>query len=512
MTFQRRLLLGFALMTVPVLLVGAEAMRSNALERRALEALGQGLGRGRTYAEVETAMFNQSEVLWRALSGLEPGARREYALQGEVVRYWFERWRGELRPDERQLGENVRILHREIEQVGDSVFRLIDAGRREAGYNLARRELRYRLLPALTEVNHEIYRRAREYSVQRAFARVEEVVNAERRALLAILVLAAVLGPAAAWLIARGLARPIRELREAMAVVGAGDLDHPITARGGDEIGDLARSFAQMTGRLREARAEQLRLNGELGERLTQLERAQAQVVQSEKLASVGQMAAAVAHGLRNPLASLRASAQLALRHPDSPAAREQLHAMVEEVDRLDHRIGHLLAFSRPAPVRPLREPAGPLVEGLLPPLAHLLAERRVTLARAIAPGLPEILVDPVRVEQAVTEVVANALDAMPQGGTLTVGARVEPGADGAPCVAITIGDTGPGIPPEALPSVFEPFFTTRAEGTGLGLAIARRFTEQNGGRLTLASRPGEGTTVRFEFPVAPAAVGAVPA
>ncbi len=265
MTFQRRLLLGFALMTVPVLLVGAEAMRSNALERRALEALGQGLGRGRTYAEVETAMFNQSEVLWRALSGLEPGARREYALQGEVVRYWFERWRGELRPDERQLGENVRILHREIEQVGDSVFRLIDAGRREAGYDLARRELRYRLLPALTEVNHEIYRRAREYSVQRAFARVEEVVNAERRALLAILVLAAVLGPAAAWLIARGLARPIRELREAMAVVGAGDLDHPITARGGDEIGDLARSFAQMTGRLREARAEQLRLNGELG-------------------------------------------------------------------------------------------------------------------------------------------------------------------------------------------------------------------------------------------------------
>src|SRR5206468_12361632 len=148
-------------------------------------------------------------------------------------------------------------------------------------------------------------------------------------------VLAAGLG--ASWLISRGLARPIGELRQAMAVVGAGALDHEIEPRSRDEIGELASAFAHMTEQLRQSRA---------------------QLVQSEKLASIGQMAAAVAHGLRNPLASLRAAAQLARHRVEGPpaAAREQLSAIIEQVDRLDLRIAHLLTFSRPAPLRPLRE------------------------------------------------------------------------------------------------------------------------------------------------------------
>jgi signal transduction histidine kinase len=508
MTFQRKLLLGFLLMVLPLLLVGAEAIRSNALERRALDELGTSLSRTRTYAEVETAMFNQSEVVWRYLSGLDPTARDEFRMSGEVVDYWFDRWSTELRPNERELADAVRTIQGQIVQVSDSVFRLADAGQREQAYVLARRELKGRLQPALTEMNHEIYRRAREFSVKTAFANVERIVVTERRILLGILVTALAVGLLTSLLIARGLGRPISRLREEMAIVGAGRLDHPIDVRSPDEIGDLARSFAQMTDSLRQSRSAMEQLNAELEAKIRQLERTQAQLVQSEKLASIGEMAAAVAHGLRNPLASLRASAQLVERHPDSPSAREHLTSIIEEVDRLDRRISHLLSFSRPAPFHPLRESVTQLVEGLLAPFAPLARERAVALQVRVAPGLPDVRVDPMQIEQAIVEIVSNALDAMPSGGCLSVGADPDPAAEGGAGVVLTIADTGRGIPENVLPSVCEPFFTTRQEGTGLGLAIAKRYIEQNGGRLEITSRAGAGTTVRIRLP----AVAAEPA
>src|SRR3954452_8013287 len=104
-------------MVLPALLVGAEAIRNNALERRALQALGASMSRTRTYAELETAMFNQSEVIWRYLSGLDPGARREFALNGEGVDYWQQKWRGELRPEEMQLADGVAGIQRQIVRV-----------------------------------------------------------------------------------------------------------------------------------------------------------------------------------------------------------------------------------------------------------------------------------------------------------------------------------------------------------------------------------------------------------
>src|SRR5437764_6427880 len=264
-----------------------------------------------------------------------------------------------------------------------------------------------------------------------------------------------------------------------MAVVGAGDLDRAIQPRSHDEIGELARAFARMTEQLRQSRA---------------------QLVQSEKLASIGQMAAAVAHGLRNPLASLRAAAQLARHRVDAPAAREQLDAIVEQVDRLDLRIAHLLQFSRPAPFRPLRESVRALVDGALAGFTELLRQRKVELAVHAPAALPDIQVDPMRLEQALTELVANALDAMPEGGRLEVTTRAEPSASGAG-VVVEVTDSGRGIAPEILPNLCEPFFTTRPEGTGLGLAIAKRYVEEAGGRLDIASTVGHGTTVRIWLP-----------
>jgi signal transduction histidine kinase len=483
-TFQRKLLFGFSLMVLPALLVGAEAIRSNSLERRALTALGESMARTRTYAELETAMFDQTELVWRYLSGLDATARQEFVLTGQVVDYWQDRWRGELKPDEMALADGVAGIQRQIVAVSESVFSLADAGHRVEAYRLAQRELRGRLQPALTQMNREIYRRARESSVKGAYGRLEEILAAEGRTLLAIIALALAAGLTASWLISRSLARPVAELTSAMAVVGAGDLDHPIHATSRDEIGDLARALARMTAQLRESRQ---------------------QLVQAEKLASIGEMSAAVAHGLRNPLASLRAAAQLVRRHPGSPSATEHLDAIIEEVDRLDRRINHLLSFSRPVPFRPVIESVPRLIEELLPAVAQPIREQQVDLEMAVPPTLPPVRVDPMQVEQAILEIVSNALDAMPAGGHLRIGAFVADGA--APGdVVVEVTDTGGGIPDDVLPSVCEPFFTTRQEGTGLGLAIAKRYVEQNGGRLEIATRPGVGTTVRVRLPTEGAA------
>jgi len=437
------------------------------------------MGRTRTYAELETAMFDQNELIWRYLSGLDETARQEFRLTGEVVDYWQQRWRDELRPEEAPLADGVAQIQRQIVTVADSVFRLADAGQRDTAYRLAQRELGGRLQPLLTQLNREVYRRARESSVRGAYGRLEEILRAEGRTLVAIIVLALLAGLTASWLISRSLARPVSELTRAMAAVGGGDLDHPIETTASGEIGDLARALASMTRQLRESRE---------------------QLVQAEKLASIGEMSAAVAHGLRNPLASLRAAAQLVRRHPASPSATEHLDAIIEEVDRLDRRITHLLSFSRPAPFHPVSESIPRLIEELLPAVAQPIREQGVALEMDIAAALPQVRVDPMQLEQAILEIVSNALDAMPSGGRLRIGAFATDGtAPGG--VVVEVSDTGGGIPEQVLPSVCEPFFTTRQEGTGLGLAIAKRYVEQNGGRLEIATRPGDGTTVRLRLP-----------
>src|SRR5947208_16425994 len=425
-------------MVVPTLFVGVQAIRTNALERATLEALGQRLARSRTYADVEDAMFNQTQVIWRYLSG-DPAAKREFPLTEQVVGYWLDRWTAGLPPDEVKHAEGVRQIEADIRAVAARVFKLHDAGQRDAAALIARREPVERLRRGVSRVNGEVYRQARELSVQGAVTQMQAIVEAKRRVLWGTGLLALVAGLLASWLIARDLARPLNQLRQAMAVVGAGDLDHAIVPSSADEIGELARAFARMTEQLRQSRA---------------------QLVQSEKLASIGQMAAAVAHGLRNPLASLRAAAQLARHRVDAPAAREQLDAIVEQVDRLDVRIAHLLQFSRPAPFHPLRESVRTLVEGALSGFAELLRLRGIELVLRFAEAVPDVRVDPMRLEQALTESVSNALDAMspPAGGRLEIGAHVPTGDGGGggsgAAVVLDIADSGRGIPAGIVPNL----------------------------------------------------------
>lgn len=216
------------------------------------------------------------------------------------------------------------------------------------------------------------------------------------------------------------------------------------------------------------------------------------------KLATMGELAASIAHELNNPLAtvSLRVESLLARTPPGDPG-RRALEIIEGEVDRMANLVRNLLQFSRRGPqisTLDIREQ----IEATLELLEHHLRSRHVTVLREFAPDVPMIAGDRQQLWQVFLNLFTNASDAMPEGGVLTL--RVEPAGSG---VAVEVRDTGQGIAPEDLPRLFESFFTTKPEGkgTGLGLPICRRIVEEHGGTIQLASEPGKGTTVRILLP-----------
>jgi signal transduction histidine kinase len=236
-----------------------------------------------------------------------------------------------------------------------------------------------------------------------------------------------------------------------------------------------------------------------------ELRATQEQLRTTERLAAIGEVSAAVAHAIRNPLANIRASAQVALDAPDDGhAARRYLDRIVGEVDRLGTWLEALLGFVRPLRLRRTAVDVNGAVDEALAMLDARLAAHRIAVERAFAADAPKVPADPALLRQAVLAVLENAVDAQPDGGRI----QVRTGVAGAPAgslVEIAVTDSGPGIAAEHVERVFEPFFTTKSRGTGLGLATARKIIEQHGGRADVESRPGAGTTVRLAFAVSEA-------
>jgi signal transduction histidine kinase/putative methionine-R-sulfoxide reductase with GAF domain len=242
--------------------------------------------------------------------------------------------------------------------------------------------------------------------------------------------------------------------------------------------------------------ADNARLYEDLRRSYADLERAQRRLIQGERLAALGEMSAVMAHEVRNPLAVIFNSLG-SLRRLVRPAgdAKMLLDIVEEEADRLNRIVGDLLDFARP-PVPDLRrEPLDRVVEDAV---GAALAQPPpgVEIARELDPTLPPVPMDPRLVRQAILNVVVNAVQAMPDGGRLTLRTR----ADGDEAV-LEIEDTGEGIPDEVRARIFEPFFTTKASGTGLGLAVVRRIVEGHGGTVVVRSRPGDGTVFSLRLP-----------
>ncbi|MBI3457730.1 MAG: hypothetical protein HY002_18290 [Candidatus Rokubacteria bacterium] len=240
----------------------------------------------------------------------------------------------------------------------------------------------------------------------------------------------------------------------------------------------------------------------ELGRTNAELRAVQQQLVAAERLAAFGEITAAVAHGLGNPMAAIRGLAQVAqLDAPEGPV-RERLGQIIAETDRLTERMRALLQFGRPVEQRRVPTALDAAVGSALESVRPRCAQRRVRLEVAVPADLPKVRLDAARFEEALLCVVNNAVDAMPTGGVLRVIAAASASASPGGALELSVEDTGPGIPPVALARVFEPFFTTKRGGTGLGLAVARKLLEGAGARVRLESEPGRGTRAIITLPV----------
>ncbi|MBN1977495.1 MAG: response regulator [Anaerolineae bacterium] len=228
------------------------------------------------------------------------------------------------------------------------------------------------------------------------------------------------------------------------------------------------------------------------------VEQSQRQLVQTEKLTATGRLAASLAHEINNPLQAIHNSLQLMLSFQlEAAEQKEYLQIADEEIERLMHLVASILEFARP-PQREMRAAnLNDVAERVLALAGKYLQHRRVAIKRALSTDLPPIVVAPDELEQVFINLVLNAVDAMPDGGTLRVASwQAEDGR-----LAVAFSDTGHGIAPEDLKRVFEPFFSTREDGTGLGLTVSHNVVERHGGEITVESALGQGTTFTVWLP-----------
>jgi two-component system NtrC family sensor kinase len=314
----------------------------------------------------------------------------------------------------------------------------------------------------------------------------------------------------------RLLVRPVGDVVLGTERIAAGELDHRIPVRDDGEVGALARSFNGMTDSLAAARAEIRGLLEELERKVEQrtaaLREAQAQLVQAAKMASLGRMAASIAHEINNPLAGILTFSRLMIRDLDEDrsdaGAREamlkNLRLVERETQRCTSIVRNLLDFARQRPLTLSDVDLNAVIDEALSLVGNQIALKGVVLEKRLG-EIPTVKADLGQLRQACVNVILNGCDAMKPGGVLTVTTEPCPDAKG---VVARFDDTGSGIPPEIRAHIFDPFFSTKEKGTGLGLSVVYGIVERHGGRLEVDSTPGKGTSLRLLLPLE----GALPA
>ncbi len=315
-----------------------------------------------------------------------------------------------------------------------------------------------------------------ESSTQRALASIRQTTYA----LLLLLAAGPLVSIGLGFVFVRGITRPLGILLHSTGKLSAGDLDHRVVTLS-DEFGQLGEAFNNMASSLKEHIAERQR---------------------SEQMAVLGRLSAGLAHEIKNPLAGIKVAMEiLAGEESMTEENRDVARKVRQEVGRVESLMRSFLTFARP----PRPQPADVDVDALISSSLSLYGRdprlspdhpRPVRLVREQSGGTVAVA-DPSQLEQVLVNLLLNALEAMPDGGTLAV----RTGADPDGMVRIEVADTGKGVAPEHREKIFEPFFTTKGKGTGLGLAISRQLTEQQGGTLRVGENPGGGAVFTVRVP-----------
>jgi len=285
------------------------------------------------------------------------------------------------------------------------------------------------------------------------------------------------------YIFTRQLTQPVKTLLEATRKLRDGDLDYRIVGLK-DEFGEVAASFNEMTA--------------SLNDQMKNMQR-------TEQMAVIGELAAGLAHEIKNPLAGIKVSIELISQESGIPESDREIGLQaIQKIKQIELLLKSLLDFARP----PKPEFASVEINKLLDksisfsmkhPFFSSDNPRGIHVLKSFDQNLPQISADPVQLDQAFLNLFLNAIDSMPDGGELSIKTAADPGRNS---VKIEISDTGKGIGEDVIEKVFQPFFTTKAQGTGLGLAITKRFIEQNNGQITVESKSEKGALFKILLPI----------
>jgi signal transduction histidine kinase len=294
-----------------------------------------------------------------------------------------------------------------------------------------------------------------------------------------------VLAAAGVFILSYFLLRPVRYLVDGTNRIAAGDLKHVIPVQSSDELGELTGAFNRMVKNLSQMQHE---------------------LVQSEKLISLGQLSAGVAHEVRNPLNAIKgAIVYLQRRRADDPVVKKYTRLVFKEIERLSKFVTEFLYFARQSELKPV-----PIDLNRMVVLVQYLFEKQavecgVQFRNRLQTQLPMAAADPNQMEQVLVNVLVNAMDALPNGGEIVFTSsliRNRPFDKDVRAVLLTIKDNGMGIAKDQLKHIFDPFYSTKDDGTGLGLPISLGIVENHGGKIHIDSKQGQGTSVIIEWPI----------
>lgn len=429
---------------------------------------------------LETALANQKGfVSYYFLDG-DPDWLRQLGEYRQIFRQRLEEVRSLATSDEEEKAvESIDSEYKDYIRLKDKVIAYYKSGKREMGGKL-HDTVRDRFFKILAQCDR--YKQLNKAKIEALMAESHDQARRLRIVAVSAIVVVLLLGVVLAFILVHQILGPLRRLaqetkREKNDGVKEGGNE--------DEVKALSRSVRGLMEDVDQTHFE--------------LEKSRETLLQAEKMALVGKLAAGMAHGIRNPLTSVKMrlfslSRTLNLTHDQ----QDDFSVISEEIRHVDTIVENFLEFSRRPKLTMQRVSPSTVVDSVHQLLKHRLESYEVVVEIDREAPLPEIQADPEQLKEALANIIENACEAMEGGGFIVICEALGPGND----AVLRITDTGTGIADSVLAKIFEPFFTTKEEGTGLGLSIAFRIIEEHGGRLDVSSKEGHGTTFTITLPI----------
>lgn len=472
MTIKRRLQLVYLLILLSTVGIGALAVWSVASWHHASIDLTYSHLQGERVERVRGDIYRQVKEVVDWLTQEDRDADEEFrhlteAINAEVAALET----GAKHETERLATQDLRRSYDGLVSLAEAVFN--DPRTDQPEMPWMEEKIESQLFPEL-ENRIETLRAYYRVEAARSIRRTARVQGLTRGLVVMIVLLSLIQGGILLLGIRRWLVRPLAQIGRSTSIISTGNFEHRVDLQSRDEMGDLAQAINRMAQELRQS---------------------QARLIESERLAALGELVGYIAHNIRNPLASMRAAAQVG--RGEAPETREAFQDVIDTVDRLERWVQDLLSYMKPLSLNPLPDDLNRLIRNAVAVLQSRVEGQGPRLVLDLHP-LPPVETDGQWTEQVLVAVLANALEASGPAGEVIVGSCTTDGN-----AVIRIKDNGPGIPKDVQGRIFDPYFTTKAGGVGLGLPMARKVIAAHQGFIEIQTCPEKGTAVTLSFPAA---------